>query len=185
MVALQGSESSIDMDSLMTLDEAAQSLRVAKATIRRRIKRGELHAIKKMGPYGEQYFVPRNEISTAQEVTDVIPVTRQVNLLTLGDVIEQAVLSANEPLKKEFMERIDKVSIEIASIKQQNDGEALKNDIAELQNEIKTIKLLALDYDVQLKKLSAYLKENSQVEPKKTLRERIFGKKKKLTSSSR
>ena len=84
------------MANLVTLDEAAQSLGVTKATIRRRIKRGELHAVKKMGPYGEQYFVPRNEISMVQEVTDVVPVTRQVNLLTLGDVIEQVVLSANE-----------------------------------------------------------------------------------------
>jgi excisionase family DNA binding protein len=166
------------MDSLMTLDEAAQSLGVTKATIRRRIKRGELHAIKKVGPYGEQYFVPRNEISAVQEVTDVVPVTRQVNLLTLGDVIEQAVLSANEPLKKEFVDRIEKVSNEIAFIKQQNQGGDFKNNIAELQNEIKTLKFLALDYDAQLKKLNAYLKENLQVVPKKTLRERIFGKRK-------
>jgi len=104
--------------------------------------------------------------------------TRQVNLLTLGDVIEQAVLSANEPLKKEFVDRIEKVSSEIAFIKQQNQGGDFKNNIAELQNEIKTIKFLALDYDAQLKKLNAYLKENSQVVPKKTLRERIFGKRK-------
>ena len=177
MVALQDSESSVDMDNLMTLDEAAQSLRVTKTTIRRRIKRGELHAIKKMGPYGEQYFVPRNAISTAQEVTDVVPITRQVNLLTLGDVIEQAIVAANESLKEEFMERIDKVSIEMASIKQQNERGDLKNDIAELQNEVRSVKLLALDYDAQLKKLNAYLKENSQVPSKKTLRERIFGKK--------
>ncbi|MGB8310646.1 MAG: helix-turn-helix domain-containing protein [Halobacteriota archaeon] len=177
MVALQDSESSVDMDNLMTLDEAAQSLRVTKTTIRRRIKRGELHAIKKMGPYGKQYFVPRNAISTAQEVTDVVPITRQVNLLTLGDVIEQAIVTANEPLKKEFMERINKVSIEMASIKQQNESGDLKNDIAELQREVRSVKLLALDYDAQLKKLNAYLNENSQVAPKKTLRERIFGKK--------
>ena len=53
-----------------------------------------------------------------------------------------------------------------------------RNDIAELQNEIKTIKLLALDYDAQLKKHNAYLKENSQTPSKKTLHERIFGKRK-------
>jgi excisionase family DNA binding protein len=166
------------MNNLMTLDEAAQSLGVTKTTIRRRIKKGELHAIKKMGPYGEQYFIPRNEISVAREITDVVPVTRQVNLLTLGDVIEQAVVSANEPLKKEFMERINKVSIEIASIKQLNERNSLKNEIAELQNEVRSVKLLALDYDAQLKKLNAYLKENSQALLKKTLRERIFGKRK-------
>ena len=177
MVVLQDSEGSTVMNSLMTLDEAAQSLGVTKTTIRRRIKRGELHAIKKIGPYGEQYFVPRNEISTVQEVTDVVPVTRQVNLLTLGDVIEQAIVSANEPLKTELVERINKVSIEIASIKQLNERDSLKNEITELQNKVRSVKLLALDYDAQLKKFNAYLKESSQVSSKKSLRERIFGKK--------
>lgn len=75
-----------------------------------------------------------------QEVTDVVPVTRQVNLLALGDVIEQAIVSANESLKEEFMKRMDKISVEMASIKQQNDGMDLKNDIAELQNEVRSIK---------------------------------------------
>ena len=89
-----------------------------------------------------------------QEVTDVVPVTRQVNLLTSGNVIEQAVISANEPLKKEFMERIEKLSNEIASIKQQDEGNDFKNDIAELQNEVRSIKLLALDYEAQLNRLS-------------------------------
>ena len=74
------------------------------------------------------------------------------------------------------MDRIEKVRAEIASIKQQNDGMDLKNDIAELQNEVRSIKLLALDYNTQLKKLNAFLKENSQVPSKKSLRERIFGK---------
>jgi len=82
-----------------------------------------------MGSYGEQYFVQRNEFSIVQEVIDVVPVTRQVNPLTLGDVIEQAVVSANEPLKKESMERINKVNIEIASIKQLNERDSLKNEI--------------------------------------------------------
>jgi len=128
-----------------------------------------------MGPYGEQYFVPRNAISTAQGITDVVPVTRQVNPLTLGDAIEQAIVLANESLKEEFLDRIEKVRTEIASIKQQNDNMGLKNDITELQNEVISIKLLALDYDAQLKKLNVYLKENLQVPSKKTLLERIFG----------
>ncbi len=129
-----------------------------------------------MGPYGEQYFIPRNEISTVQEVISVVPVTRQVNLVALGDVIEQAIVSANESLKEEFMDRIEKVSIEIASIKQQNEDANLKKDIVELQNEVRSVKVLALDYRDQLKKLNAYLTEKAQVAPKKTLRERIFGK---------
>jgi ABC-type hemin transport system substrate-binding protein len=70
----------------------------------------------------------------------------------------RAVVAANESLKKEFMDRIEKARIDIATIKQQNEHDSLKNDIVELQNEVKTIKLLALDYDHQLKKLNAYLK---------------------------
>ena len=57
---------------------------------------------KKVGLYGEQYFISRNEISTVREVIDVVPVTRLVNLLTLAGVIEQAIVSANESLKEEF-----------------------------------------------------------------------------------
>ena len=177
MVALQESESSMNMHNLMTLDEIAQSLGVTKTTIRRRIKRGELHAIKKLGPYGEQYFIPRNEISTVQAVTDIVPVTRQVNLSTLGEIIEQAIVAANESLKGEFVDRIEKVCSDIAAVKQLNEAGHLENDIADLQNEVKIVKLLALDYDAQLKKLNEYLKEISQVASKKTLSERIFRKK--------
>jgi len=177
MVALQESESSMNMHNLMTLDETAQSLGVTKTTIRRRIKRGELHAIKKLGPYGEQYFIPRNEISTVQAVTDIVPVTRQVNLSTLGEIIEQAIVAANESLKGEFVDRIEKVRSDIAAVNQLNEGVHLENDIADLQNEVKIVKLLALDYDAQLKKLNEYLKEISQVASKKTLSERIFRKK--------
>jgi len=177
MVALQESESSMNMHNLMTLDEIAQSLGVTKTTIRRRIKRGELHAIKKLGPYGEQYFIPRNEISTVQAVTDIVPVTRQVNLSTLGEIIEQAIVAANESLKGEFVDRIEKVRSDIAAVNQLNEGGHLENDIADLQNEVKIVKLLALDYDAQLKKLNEYLKEISQVASKKTLSERIFRKK--------
>ncbi len=166
------------MDNLMTLDEAAQSLGVTKTTVRRRVKDEKILAIKKKGPYGEQYFIPRDEISIAQEVTSVVPVTRQVNLLALSDAIEQAIVSANEPLKTDFMDRIEKLSIEITSIKQQNDGEDLKSDIAALQNDVKIVKQLAFDYGAQLKTIDAYLKENVQATQKKTLRERIFGKRK-------
>jgi hypothetical protein len=112
-----------------------------------------------------------------QEVTNVVPVTRQVNLVALGDIIEQAIVSANESLKEEFLDRIEKVRNEIASMKQQNEDEDLKKDVAELQNEVRLVKVLALDYHTELKKLNAYLKENSQVPSKKTLLERIFGKK--------
>ena len=136
------------------------------------------HVAKKMGSYGEQYFVPRNAISTAREITDVVPVTRHVDLLKFGDAIEQAILMANESLNKEFMDRIETLRSDIASIKKLNEHDSLKNDIAELQNEVRSVKLLALDYDAQLKKLNAYLKENSHVPSKKTLRERIFGKRK-------
>jgi len=64
-----------------------------------------------MGLYGEQYFIPHNEISTVQAVTYVVPVTRQVNLLKLGDIIEHAIVAANESLNKEFMDRIEKYAL--------------------------------------------------------------------------
>ena len=47
----------------------------------------------------------------------------------------------------------------------------------QVQKELKLVKQLALDYHTQLKKLDTYPKENLQTTLKKTIRERIFGKK--------
>ena len=53
-----------------------------------------------------------------------------------------------------------------------------KKDIAELQNEVRSVMLLALDYRNQLKKLSSYLEEDVQATPKKMLHEGLFGNRK-------
>lgn len=155
MVAPQDREGSIDTDRLMTIDEVAQSLGVTKTTIRRRIKRGEVRAVKKMGPYGEQYFIPEKEVKTIREVTDVLPVTRQINLPTFAEALEQAITAANEPFRKEVLNRMEDVRRELTALKERNANEELKKDISGLRDEIESIKQLTLNYQSQLERLVA------------------------------
>ena len=165
----------------MTIDEAAQSLGVTKTTIRRRIKRGEFRAIKKMGPYGDQYFIPADEIKTVREVTDVMPVTRQLNLLTLSDAVEQAIVSANEPFKREILERMDDLQSQITALTKHAAEEELnyvslvEKEIAALRNDVNSIKQLELDYQAQSKRLSeAIVRQCEQREPSRWQRFKAF-----------
>lgn len=90
------------MDNHLTIDEAAERLGVSKDTVRRRIKRGDLRAAKASGPYGDQYFIPESEITTAQEITDVVPVVRQVSIQDLATAVEAALCRAIEPMQQEI-----------------------------------------------------------------------------------
>lgn len=58
-----------ETNKLFTIYEAAAILEVSKDTIRRRIKKGVLTAIKDEGPYGSQYFIPESEIYKFQKTT--------------------------------------------------------------------------------------------------------------------
>ncbi|MGE4375405.1 MAG: helix-turn-helix domain-containing protein [Methanoculleus sp.] len=64
----------------ITLKEAAQRLGISTTTARRMVKDGRLRAELREGPFGLTYYVDEAEIRTAQEVTDVVPVTRQISL---------------------------------------------------------------------------------------------------------
>ncbi len=165
MVTPQDREGSIDRDRLMTIDEVAQSLGVTKTTIRRRIKRGELLAVKKMGPYGEQYYVPESEVKTIREVTDVLPVTRQISLPTFTETLEKAIVAANEPLRREVLNRVEDVRRELTALKERDASEELKKDIAALHGEIASIKQLTLDFQSQLETLVAISLPRPEEEP--------------------
>ena len=165
MVAPQDREGSIDRDRLMTIDEVAQSLGVTKTTIRRRIKRGEVRAVKKMGPYGEQYYVPESEVKTIREVTDVLPVTRQISLPTFAETHEQAITATNEPFRREVLNRMEDLRRELTALKERDASEELKKDIAALHGEIAAIKQLTLDYQSQLEMLVAISLPQPENEP--------------------
>lgn len=89
-------------EEYFSIEKAAERLGVSSATVRRRIKKGELQAIKKHGPYGDQYYIPAEEIKTAQMITNVVPVVNQLNAMELAETISAAIRRENEELHKEL-----------------------------------------------------------------------------------
>lgn len=87
---------------LLSIEEAAQLLGVSAATVRRRIKRGDIQATLLEGPHGEQYFILKEEIKNAIEIVDVVPVVNPLNKQEIMQIFTQAVQSATHPLLKEI-----------------------------------------------------------------------------------
>ena len=63
-----------------TIAQAAEALGVSKDTIRRRIRKGEIYAEKKPGPYGEMYYIKEQDLAQAAEIIEVVAVSRPVEV---------------------------------------------------------------------------------------------------------
>jgi len=92
------------MSEELSIEQVAEQLGISTATVRRRIKKGELQAVKRSGPYGNQYYISSSEVTTAQEIRDVVPVVRQFNAQELVGYISLAIRKENEDLHQEIKE---------------------------------------------------------------------------------
>lgn len=111
-------------EEFLSIEQVAEQLGISTATVRRRIKKGEVEAVKRPGPYGDQYYIPSNEVTTAQEITDVVPVVRQFNAQELAVYISQAIRRENEDLHQEIKE----LRQELANFKQNQEEKAQDRD---------------------------------------------------------
>ena len=112
-------------EDFFSIEQVAEQLGISTATVRRRIKKGELEAVKRPGPYGDQYYIPSNEVTAAaQEITDVVPVVRQFNAQELAVYISQAIRMENEELHQEIKE----LRQELAKFKQDQEEKAQDRD---------------------------------------------------------
>lgn len=76
----------------LTIKETAEKLGIDPATVRRRIKKGEIKAEFLDGSYGKQYMVLAEQFEPKAEVyTDVAAVTRQINVADLAQLIRAQV----------------------------------------------------------------------------------------------
>lgn len=86
----------------LTIEQASELLGVSKDTVRRKIKKGELSAVKRIGVYGEQFFIDESEINVATEIRDVIPVVRNLSLQDFSNALESALCNAIAPLQQQI-----------------------------------------------------------------------------------
>ncbi len=94
---------------LLTITEAAKALQVSKDTIRRRIKRGDLPAQKRPGPYGIAYYVEPADLYQAAEVVDVVPVARDMTRQDVQRIIEDGVKDAVKGAVQPYFDQQDKL----------------------------------------------------------------------------
>jgi hypothetical protein len=69
--------------------------------------------------------------------------------------LENAIVAANEPFRREVLNRMEDVRRELTAMKERDASEELKKNIAALHGEIASIKQLTLDYQSQFETLTA------------------------------
>lgn len=91
------------MEGYFSVEEAASRLGISSATVRRRIRKGELKAVKEQGHYGEQYYIPIEEVNTAQTTPDIVPLVKPpLDPIELDEKISAAVRRESEELRQEI-----------------------------------------------------------------------------------
>lgn len=82
----------------LTIKEAAEALGCSVATIRRRIKTGDIKAELREGPYGETYYILENDLVKAAEIQEVIPVKRELDVEQVQRLFIESMQIATQPL---------------------------------------------------------------------------------------
>jgi excisionase family DNA binding protein len=86
----------------LTIKEAAEALGCSVATIRRRIKSGDIKAELKEGPYGETYYISESDLAAATEIQEVIPVKRELDLNQIHSLFTGAMQMVVQPLEEKI-----------------------------------------------------------------------------------
>lgn len=102
----------------ITIKEAAERLGVSEKTARRMIKDGRLAAELRDGPYGRTYYIDEADIQTAQEITNVVPVTRPMPAEALANAITAKVTEALRESEARTREELEALRQELAATRE-------------------------------------------------------------------
>jgi excisionase family DNA binding protein len=93
----------VKIEKELTIDQVAELMNCSKDTIRRKIKKGEITAIKRTdGPYGDQYFINENDLNIAMEIHEVIPVERNLSVQDFAKVLDSILAKHMAPMQQEL-----------------------------------------------------------------------------------
>lgn len=116
------------MDKL-TIKQAAEVLGVSEKNIRRMIKDGRLRATLEPSAYGQQYYIPREEIDKALQIVEVVKVKKEYSVQELAIAIS-SYLSERD---KKFIEAIETLSQKVEQM--EKESQQLKEELLKLQEE--------------------------------------------------
>ena len=163
----------------LTIEQASELLGVSKDTIRRRIRKGELNAIKRVGPYGDQFFIDESELDIATEIKEVIPIVRNLSLQdfsrTMENVLESAICKAIAPMQQQ----IEGLATDNKALASENKAlldelQAIKQEQQRIDQEQQRIELNRQSRDAELMQNIRLIQE-SQEQQKKAWWQRILG----------
>ena len=87
------------------IKQAAERLKKSENTIRNYIKKGEIKAYKKDGPYGPEWKIPEEELNHAAAlITEVAEVKQSITRDELVGVFKEAVREENKDLYSAIVE---------------------------------------------------------------------------------
>jgi excisionase family DNA binding protein len=86
----------------LSVKEAAQAMNVSDRTIRRRIQAGTLKAKEVEGPYGKEWRIPSEVITTAREVVDVVKLERETDIQTFALVVAKTINDREDSMRAEI-----------------------------------------------------------------------------------
>jgi excisionase family DNA binding protein len=132
------------MADWLTLPEAAARLDISVSTARRWIREGKLTASKEPGPYGPEYRIPVDQITTAQEIKEVVQVEHPVDLAHIAVVLDEhlrgreaEIAGKLDLLRQELIETL-RTEVREASQRQHDQVAQLQAELAATRNELQT-----------------------------------------------
>ena len=151
----------------LTIEQASELLGVSKNTVRRKIKAGELTAVKRVGAYGEQFFIDESEIDVATEIRDVIPVVRNVSLQDFSKALDRALESALGKAIEPLQQQIDTLVTDNKALATQNkvlldELQAIKQEQQRIDQEQQRVELNRQSRDTELMQNIRLIQENQK-----------------------
>jgi len=93
----------VKIEKELTIEQVAELMNCSKDTIRRKIKKGDIPAVKRTdGPYGDQYFINENDLNIAMEIHEVIPVERNLSVQDFAKALDSILEKHMAPMQQEF-----------------------------------------------------------------------------------
>src|SRR5665648_253 len=93
----------VKIEKELTIEQVAELMNCSKDTIRRKIKKGEITAIKRTdGPYGDQYFINENDLNIAMEIHEVIPVEMNLSVQDFTKALDSILAKHMAPMQQEL-----------------------------------------------------------------------------------
>lgn len=93
----------VKIEKELTIEQVAELMNCSKDTVRRKIKKGEITAVKRTdGPYGDQYFINENDLNIAMEIHEVIPVERNLSVQDFTKALDSILAKHMAPMQQEL-----------------------------------------------------------------------------------